>query len=39
MVDKITAIRRDKIREKIGTLTVNEHKQLNQAIKLWLDFI
>lgn len=37
MVDKITTIKHDKIRKKIGTLTAEQNNQLNDAILLWLD--
>lgn len=36
MVDKITAIKKERIKEVIGTLSLTELKQLNEAIKLWL---
>lgn len=37
MIDKITSIKRDKIRQKIGTLTSDQTNKLNDAISLWLD--
>jgi len=37
MVDKITSLKRDKIHQKIGTLTADQIKKLNDAVSLWLD--
>ncbi len=36
MVDKITAIKKERIQEIIGKLSSSELKQLNEALKLWL---
>jgi mRNA interferase MazF len=36
MVDKVVSIRRDKIREKIGSLSSIEQKNLNDALENWL---
>lgn len=36
MVDKVATLQRDKIRQKIGALTIDQISHLNQAIKLWL---
>lgn len=37
MVDKISTLKVEKIRQKIGTLTQEQCKELNTALKLWLD--
>jgi mRNA interferase MazF len=37
MIDKITAVRREKIREKIGFITKSERQAVDQALKLWLN--
>lgn len=37
MIDKITTLKRDKIRQKIGTLTSDQINKLNDAILLWLE--
>ncbi len=37
MVDKITSLYRDKVREKIGSIIVEQQSQLDQAIKFWLN--
>lgn len=37
MVDKIATLQRDKIRQKIGLLTLEQLQQLNQAVKIWLE--
>lgn len=37
MVDKIATLQRDKIRQKIGALTIDQQSLLNHAIKTWLD--
>ena len=39
MVDKLTAIRVEKITHKIGKLITGEVEQLNRALKLWLDVL
>lgn len=39
MVDKISTLSREKIKQKIGLLTVEQINDLNQAIKLWLNLI
>lgn len=36
MVDKITAIKRDKVCKKLGVLSQKEQDNLDNAIKLWL---
>jgi len=36
MIDKITAIKSEKIREKIGRITSSELQIIDQALKLWL---
>lgn len=36
MVDKISSLRADKIREKIGKLSQTQLDSLDQALKLWL---
>jgi len=37
MIDKIASLRRDKIREKIGALTADQIRKLDEAVLLWLD--
>ena len=37
MIDKITTVKRDKIRQKIGTLTTDQINKLNDAVLMWLD--
>ena len=37
MVDKITALRPERIRQRIGRLTSRQLATLNQALRLWLD--
>lgn len=37
MADKITSLKRDKIHQKIGMLTADQIKKLDDAILLWLD--
>lgn len=37
MVDKIGAIKIEKIQQKIGSLTVHEMQSLDNALKLWLN--
>lgn len=37
MVDKITAIKSEKITKKIGRLSFNEILKLDEALKLWLN--
>lgn len=36
MVDKVTAIRTGRIKERIGSLNSTQKKQMDKAIKLWL---
>ena len=36
MVDKIIAIKRDKVCEKVGVISHKEQDHLDNAIKLWL---
>jgi mRNA interferase MazF len=36
MIDKITAVKRERIREKIGIITKLEQQAVNEALKLWL---
>jgi len=36
MVDKIIAIKRDKVCEKVGVISYKEQDHLDNAIKLWL---
>ncbi len=35
MIDKITSVKRDKIRQKIGVLTVDQMNKINDALLLW----
>lgn len=37
MVDKITTVRKDKLRQPIGRLTPAELDILNRALRLWLE--
>jgi mRNA interferase MazF len=37
MVDKMSAIKRDKISDKVGILSAREQESLSNAIKLWLN--
>lgn len=37
MVDKISYIKTEKIKQKIGNLTVHEMQLLDSALKLWLN--
>lgn len=37
MIDKITSQKRDKIREKIGSLTPDQLKKINDALRFWQD--
>lgn len=37
MVDKITTIKSNKIKDKIGNLSINEMQSLDNALKLWLN--
>jgi mRNA interferase MazF len=37
MIDKITSLKRDKIHQKVGSLTVDQIKKLDDALLLWLD--
>lgn len=37
MVDKITSLKRNKIHRKIGEVTSDQLKKLDEAILLWLD--
>ena len=37
MIDKITAIKSEKIAKKIGRLSFNEILKLDEALKLWLN--
>lgn len=36
MVDKISSVHRDKIRQKIGSLSAGSIRKLNEALSLWL---
>lgn len=36
MVDKMTAIRTDRIRKRIGSLSAKQRPDLDKAIKLWV---
>lgn len=36
MIDKVMTLRRNKIHQKIGVLTVDQQAQLDQALLLWL---
>jgi len=36
MVDKLTAIKSDRIRERIGTLSPGQRAEMDKALKLWL---
>lgn len=36
MVDKVTSIKAEKVREAIGKLTKNQLARLDEAMKLWL---
>lgn len=37
MVDKISAIKREKITQHVGELTIQELQSLDNALKLWLN--
>lgn len=37
MIDKITTIQKDKIRQKIGALSKKQLKEIDQAIACWLN--
>jgi mRNA interferase MazF len=37
MIDKITTLPRDKIRQRVGALTTVQLEKINQAIKIWLN--
>lgn len=37
MIDKVTTLQREKIQQKIGTLTKEQFSSLNQALKIWLN--
>jgi mRNA interferase MazF len=37
MVDKIIALKRDKICEKVGSISHKEQEHLDNALKLWLN--
>ena len=39
MVDKMTAMKREKIKNIVGKLTPKESKQLNESLKLWLNLL
>ena len=39
MVDKITTLQREKIQQKIGTLTTEQFSSLNHALKIWLNLV
>ena len=36
MVDKLTALRDDRIRKRIGTLRLSEMRALDRALRVWL---
>ena len=36
MVDKMTALRVDRIRKRIGTLRPSEMRSLDRALRVWL---
>jgi len=36
MVDKLTSIKADKVREAVGKLTKTQLARLDEAMKLWL---
>jgi len=36
MVDKLTAIRADRIKNSIGSLNIKQRAELDKAVKLWL---
>ncbi len=37
MVDKLTTVKREKVRARIGHLTAAQTAELNEALKLWLE--
>ena len=37
MVDKVTTLPQEKIRQKIGFLTLEQIKKLDESIKMWLN--
>lgn len=37
MIDKISSLKTNKIREKVGRLSLTQLNTLNQALTLWLD--
>jgi|SRR5262245_51219742 len=39
MVDKLTTIKVEKVREKVGNLSKHETQKLDDALKLWLNLI
>jgi mRNA interferase MazF len=36
MIDKMMALRRDRVRDRIGTLSSTEMREVEQALRLWL---
>jgi mRNA-degrading endonuclease toxin of MazEF toxin-antitoxin module len=37
MVDKVSTLKIEKVRQKIGELTQEQIEELNKALRLWLD--
>ncbi len=37
MVDKISTLKVEKVRQKVGSLNIEQIAELNKALKLWLD--
>lgn len=37
MIDKMSALKREKIKKRIGTLSTTEYVKLQEGISLWLD--
>jgi mRNA-degrading endonuclease toxin of MazEF toxin-antitoxin module len=37
MIDKITTVRRDRIREHVGDVSAREMRELDEAVRRWLD--
>ena len=39
MIDKITTLHIDKLRQKIGALSTEQQHHLNHALKIWLNLV
>jgi len=37
MVDKLTAVRADRIESSIGSLGIKQREELDKAVRLWLN--